>query len=300
MILTVTPNPAVDQTVILEEPLTASEVNRSFDYQFDAGGKGVNVSKYLAELDTDTVASGFVGGFTGQYLRDELDEAGVANDFVTTDDLTRLNTTILDPANEYKLNQSGPTIEAAAVEALIETVRSRDPDGILIGGSLPPGFDIDVVDRLATAGDWWTAIDTGGSLLTDLEAEYALCKPNRHELAEATDQPTETLEQAVDAARTLQRRGFERVVASLGTDGAVMVTDDSVYHAPALDVEATDTVGAGDALVAGVLSALEADVSESAALARGIAAAARVVREPGTGSPSFDDLRPDDVEITSI
>lgn len=300
MILTVTPNPAVDQTVVLDEPFSEESVNRCSDSQLDAGGKGVNVSKYLSELDAQTVASGFGGGLLGEYLTKELDAAGVAHDFVTTDEQTRLNTTILDPDSEYKLNQSGPSIAPRDIDKLVETVRSHDPDIVLVGGSLPPGFDPSDVDRLATAGDWWTAVDTGGDLLTRLDANYALCKPNRHELAEATGRPTNTLEQCVTAAKALQRQGFERVVASLGSDGAVMVTENAVYRAPALDVEATDTVGAGDALVAGVLAGVNEGLSEHEALARGIATAAQVVRVAGTRPPSFTNLHSDRVEITSI
>ncbi|MFC7197942.1 1-phosphofructokinase [Halospeciosus flavus] len=300
MILTVTPNPAVDQTVRLDDTLSADGVNRSSDTRFDAGGKGVNVAKYLAALDTDTVASGIVGGFLGEYVERELDAAGVANDFVATDGLTRLNTTILDAADEYKVNQTGPRVAATAVDELVETVRRHDPDTVLVGGSLPPGFDGDDLDRLATAGDWRTAVDTGGERLAELAADYDLCKPNRGELADATGLPTGTVEECAVAAEELRESGFTTVVASLGSDGAVLATEGSVYHAPALGVEVTDTVGAGDALLAGVLAALDRGASGPDALAAGVATTARVVQVAGTAPPSFTDRRAEQVEASSV
>ncbi|RBI62133.1 1-phosphofructokinase [halophilic archaeon] len=300
MILTITPNPAVDQTLSLDEPLSAGGVNRATDRRFDAGGKGVNVSGYLRELGVETVATGFVGGFLGDYLVDELDAANVPSEFVRIDGITRLNTTVLAEDGEYKVNQRGPPLGEAAVEDLVATVRDRDPETVLVAGSLPPGFDADAVDRLATAGDWATAIDAGGELLGTLEANYDLCKPNREELAAATGLPTGTVEACAVAAAELRERGFERVVASLGADGAILVSGEGAYYAPALQVEATDTVGAGDSLLAGVLAAFDAGESERRALARGVAAAARVVSTEGTEPPPFADLHVDGVEISRI
>ncbi|WP_433629947.1 1-phosphofructokinase [Halomicrococcus sp. NG-SE-24] len=300
MILTITPNPAVDQTVSLDEPLSAGGVNRATDRRFDAGGKGVNVSGYLRKLGVETVATGFVGGFLGDYLVDELDTANVPSEFVRIDGITRLNTTVLAEDGEYKMNQRGPPLGEAAVEDLVATVRDRDPETVLVAGSLPPGLDADAVDRLATAGDWATAIDAGGGLLGTLEANYDLCKPNREELAAATGLPTATVEECAVAAAELRERGFERVVASLGADGAILVSGEGAYYAPALQVEAIDTVGAGDSLLAGVLAAFDAGESERRALARGVAAAARVVSTEGTEPPPFRDLHVDGIEISPI
>mgnify|MGYP000457019514 CR=1 FL=1 len=95
MILTVTYNPAVDQTMTFDEPLVAETVNRATDARFDAGGKGINVSQFLAGMDTETVATGLLGGFTGDFVTDQLQAAGIETAFVATDEPTRLNTTAL-------------------------------------------------------------------------------------------------------------------------------------------------------------------------------------------------------------
>jgi 1-phosphofructokinase len=291
VIATVTPNPAVDYTVSLSGAPAPGEVLRTDRTRYDAGGKGINVSKYLDALETETLATGFLGGFVGEYLETRLATAGLPASFVTIDGTTRLNTTLLAPDAEYKINQTGPTVGAAAVGSLVETLRDRDPETVLVAGSLPPGVDTETVDRIATAGEWETAVDLNGDVLGELSAGYALCKPNRAELEEATGRTVDDVDSAVAAARSLRGRGFERVVASLGSEGAVLVSDDRAFHAPALDVDVVDTVGAGDALLAGVLDGVARGESNGGALRTGIAVAAHVVGVPGTRVPPLDDVR---------
>ncbi|MFC5971571.1 1-phosphofructokinase [Halomarina salina] len=290
MILTVTPNPALDHTLRVDAPLEAGAVARTDDAQFDPGGKGVNVSKYLTALDAETTATGFLGDPFGSLIRERLDAASVPNDFVDVGTPTRVNTTILAPDGEFKVNQNGPDVGPAAVDDLVATVERQDPDAVLVAGSLPPGVDPATVDRLARAGAWETTVDVGGSVLAELDAEYALCKPNREELAAATGRAVDTVDECLDAAEALRGETFRRVVASLGPDGAVMATPEGSYHAEALATDVVDTVGAGDALLSGVLAAFDRGESPPEALRAGIAVAARVVTVAGTGTPDFADV----------
>ncbi|PSP95622.1 1-phosphofructokinase [Halobacteriales archaeon QS_4_62_28] len=290
MILTVTYNPAVDQTITFDEPLEPEVVNRATDARFDAGGKGINVSQFLTEMGTETLATGLLGGFTGTFITDQLADASIPTDFVELDEPTRLNTTALAAGTEYKMNQNGPSVGADVVEDLVATIADRDPDRVLVGGSLPPGLTTDAIDRVTSAGSWQTAVDVSGDLLRELSAEYALCKPNREELAEATDMAVETIEACATAAASFRNQGFERVVASLGPDGAVLAGPDGVVHAKPPEVDVVDTVGAGDALLSGVLAALERGDSDELALATGVTVAAHVVEQAGTGVPALDSV----------
>ncbi|MDL5360661.1 1-phosphofructokinase [Halalkalicoccus sp. NIPERK01] len=293
MILTVTLNPAVDHTLELDEALVPASVARTDAATFDPGGKGINVSKYLVGLGTETLATGLVGGFLGRFLTAELADRGIPDDFVEIGDGTRLNTTILTPEAEYKINHGGPTVGDDAIETIVETIRRYDPKTVVVAGSLPPGLDAGAIDEVAAAGPWGTVVDVEGRLLSELDAEYALCKPNRAELAAATGEATTTVEDCVSAARNLRERGFDRVVASLGADGAILVTEERSLHVPALDVDVADTVGTGDALLAGVLSERHRGGSDEDALCAGVAVATRVVAVPGTGVPSFDGVLSD-------
>jgi 1-phosphofructokinase len=285
MILTVTPNPAVDHTLQLQDDLVSDAVARTDDVRLDPGGKGINVSKYLVELDVETVATGYVGSFLGQFLQKELATRGVPNDFVEIPGSTRLNTTILTPQSEYKINQNGPTIRESDANRVIDKLRHYSPETVVIAGSLPAGVSVETIDRIAEEGSWETVVDVGGDVLRDLNATYALCKPNRQELEAATGRDVDTLDGAIAAVRRLKEEGFERVVASLGKNGAVMATPDAVLHTPALDVDVVDTVGAGDALLSGVLAERRRGGSDEAALRTGVAVASSAISVSGTSVP---------------
>lgn len=290
MIVTVTCNPAVDQTVQFDGQMVPDRVLRASDARFDAGGKGINAAQLLTAMGRPCVAAGFLGGFTGSFVRSELRAAGIETAFVDVDGHTRLNTTALAAGTEYKLNQTGPTVDPAAVDALLDRVRAHDPDRVLIGGSLPPGLSAAAVDRIATGGEWETVVDTSGDLLSELDASYGLCKPNRTELGDATGADVATVAGCARAAAEFRDHGFDRVLASLGADGAVLASDDGLLVADAMDVDVVDTVGAGDALLAGVLGAWEGGADDETALKSGIAVSARVVQQAGTAVPDLDDV----------
>ncbi|MFC6731596.1 1-phosphofructokinase [Haladaptatus sp. DYSN1] len=291
MILTVTLNPAVDHTLTLDQPLTHGAVARTGDAQYDAGGKGINVSKYLTKRDVETYATGLIGGFLGEFIETRLDETGVHADFVEIAGRTRLNTTLHAPDGEFKINQHGPTVSLDAIDRIVERAHEHDPDSVVVAGSLPKGLDASAVDRIARAGPWETVVDVGGDLLTELDAEFALCKPNREELSAATGLPTKTLDECIAAGKALQRRGYDRVAASLGGDGALLVTPETVFHATALDVRVVDTVGAGDAFLAGLLSAYARGTGDEGALKEGVAVASEVVTTPGTTVPMLSNVQ---------
>jgi len=301
MILTVTPNPAVDQTIEIDEDLESDTVQRSTDAQFDSGGNGINVSQFLRALDDETVATGIIGGFTGYFIQQDLQTYDVPTDFVEVGEPTRMNTTILPPGKEYKLNQSGPEVERAAVDELIDTIQDHDPSLLNIGGSLPPKMDAADVDRIASAGDWDTALDVHGDLMQELENTYEYCKPNREELTEATGIEIDSIDDCAEAARQLQETGFERVLASMGGDGAMLVTPEETLYAPALDVDVVDTVGAGDSMFTGALWAYEQGWDDETALRAGVATSAQLVQTKG---PSIRDLDPeslmDEVRVWSM
>jgi len=169
-------------------------------------------------------------------------------------------------------------------------IQSYGPSMVLVGGSLPPGLDYRAIDRIAETGGWETSVDVGGEILAELEADYALCKPNRVELAAATGASVDSIEDCFAAAARLRESGFERVVTSLGSDGALVVSDDDCLHAAAVDVDVADTVGAGDAMLSGFLLELSRGNDARSCLRRGIAVASRIVTVPGTRMPPFDTL----------
>lgn len=301
MIATVTLNPAVDQTIKMNTGLESESVQRSVEAQFTSGGNGVNVSQFLQALGSETVATGLIGGFTGYFIEEDLDTYDVPMDFVWVDGVTRINTTILTPRSKYQLNQTGPTVDSAVIDELIEIVSEYDPATLNIGGSLLPGMDAADVDRIATAGDWDTAVEVPGEVLAELDADYEYCKPNREELEAATGREIESVTDCVDAAKTLQERGFECVIASMGSDGAVLVTPEETLYAPALDIDVVDTLGAGDSMLAAVLWAYDQGWDAERALRSGVVASAQLVGVMGSSVRELDpEPRLDEVRIWAM
>ncbi|MFC7231318.1 1-phosphofructokinase [Saliphagus sp. GCM10025308] len=297
MILTVTLNPAVDHTITVEGKLDSDAVKRASMSQYDPGGKGINVSKYLYGLGIETLATGLTGGFLGTYIEEQLVRQKVPNDFVEMGGCTRLNTTILTDEEEYKINQSGHNVKKETVREVVAKVREHDPEMVVVAGSLPPNLGPATIDRIARAGPWQTVVDVQGDLLKGLRSEYFVCKPNRRELGTATGMPVHTVEECVEAAQALRDEGFEHVVASLGDDGALLASPDGIYRAESQDTDVVDTVGAGDALLAGVLSTFVRGQSGTAALRMGVTVAAEVVSVPGTTVPEMSGLRSDSTDV---
>jgi 1-phosphofructokinase len=303
VILTVTFNPAVDHTIRLEEDLTDERVSRTNDSEFSAGGNGINVAEYLTALGMEAEATGPVGGFTGEFLKETLTEEAVETDFVETDGLTRLNETILADGDEWKINQEGPELGEKVVEKITEKIHEIDPGYVLVAGSLPPGLEAEDVDRIAASFKGKVVADLHGKVLRRLEEEYLFAKPNREELEEAVQTEVNSFQDCLDAAKKLRmEQNFEKVFASLGEDGVVLVTEDRTLHANTLSVEVADTVGAGDALVSGILSGLSRGLSWEDSLRRGMAVSRKVVSVEGTSMPEFEkvDEYADKVEIEEI
>jgi 1-phosphofructokinase len=300
-VVTVTFNPAIDYT-ITTDTLVDGEVARTDEARFDPGGKGINVAGYLTALDVRAVATGLVGGFTGSFIETSLDESDLAHDFVSVPENTRLNVTLSTPEAEYKINHDGPRVDAGAVARVVERIDAQDPETVVVGGSLPPGLGIDAIDAVADAGPWETVVDVDGPILDRLTASYAACKPNREELRAATGLSTETVDDCVAAADVLRGRGYERVIASLGPDGAVLVSDDGSTHVPAADVDVVDTVGAGDALLSGVLCGWVRGYTDEAALQLGVDVATCVVGTAGTAAEAVAnfDPAPDDADDRGV
>lgn len=319
MILTLTPNPAVDQTIEMDEPLEADTVQKSANAKFDAGGNGINLSQFVNAIGGETLATGVTGGFTGYFLEQELNRFGVPTDFCSVESgPTRINTTLLVPKpasphvsrmsenssierEEYQIRQRGPDVSEAIIEELIETVQKHDPEILTIGGSLPPGVEPEVIDRLARAGDWETAINVHGEVLVELQEDYEYCRTNRAAIETATGRTIGDVTDCEQAALELQERGFERVIASMGSEGAVMVTPEETLYSPAVDVNVVDTKGAGDALFGAILWAYEQGWDDETALRAGVATAWKLVTVAGSSIDTFDPReRMDEVQVWQV
>lgn len=299
MITTVTLNPSLDRTLMVSE-LTRGEVLRADAARDDPGGKGVNVARALAAHGDKPVAVLPVGGSIGRALVVQLADQGVDVEAVNIKGATRANITIVEPDGvTTKLNEPGPLLSAEEIDAVIDAVSRRAASGgwVVVGGSLPPGVEPGVVSMViaaAHAAGAPVALDTSGdALAAGVAAEPELAKPNLDELLEVVGGSAETLGDVVDACKRLAELGAKSVLCSLGPDGALLVKGDEVWHASAPPAEVRNTVGAGDALLAGYL--FTSGAPPASALRASVAWAAAAVRTPGTGVPL-----PEFIDIASV
>lgn len=293
MILTVTPNPSLDRTYELPG-LTRGAVLRATYDRVDPGGKGINVSRAVAAAYHRTIAVAPLGGPEGALLARLLGEHGIEAAGVPIVGSTRINVTLVEPDGTLtKVNAVGPEITVAEAEALLDAVRTRSAttDWIVCCGSLPRGLSrqwyAELVARSHRAGAR-IALDTSGAALIEaLRERPDVIKPNAEELAEAVCRPLETVGDAVKAAEELRERGARSVLASLGADGQLLVDGTGTYFGSARVDAVRSNVEAGDASLAGFLTA---GGRGPAALAAAVAHGAAAVQLPGSVMPTPADL----------
>ncbi|MET0703126.1 MAG: 1-phosphofructokinase [Mycobacterium sp.] len=260
MIVTVTPNPSVDRTVLLAE-LTLGAVNRGQRSWSEPSGKGVNVALALHAHGVAARAVVTAGGHVGVQLRQMLENTGletavvqIAGDIRSNISLTQSDGTVT------KINEPGPTLTGDESQSLTDVVTEllSGASWLVCGGSLPAGLPDGWYAELVAQGHRdgvRVAVDSSGPpLLKSLAAQPDLIKPNLDELAELTGRLPRTLGEVVAAAHEVRALGARTVLASLGSDGAVLADADGTLWGRAPVAAVVSTVGAGDAMLAGYLS----------------------------------------------
>ena len=293
-VATVTLNPAVDRTVSVAD-LTLGAVNRAELIGDRAGGKGVNVAAALAEQGHRAAALGFLGRENAAIFEAFFAGQGVADRCLRLPGATRMGIKIVDPVRgeTTDLNFPGLAPGAADLAALMRQLDEIDARWCVLAGSLPPGVETDFYAqaiRRLTARGVRVALDTSGDALAEAIATGPeVIKPNVHELAALVGRELADEAAVVAAARDLIAGGVGLVAVSRGADGAVFVTADEVVTARPPAIAVRSTVGAGDAMVAGIVAARLRGLSlaESARLATAFSlfALSRGAAAPVAGDP---------------
>lgn len=293
MIVTVTMNPAIDKTIDIDA-LDRGGLNRIQKVEYDAGGKGINVSKTIRELGGTSIAAGFLGGNAGRTIEAVLNDKGIQNDFIWVDGETRTNTKVFEKTGEVtELNEPGPQISDEQVEQLMKKLEGyADADTLFIfAGSIPNGVDKGIyrkmIERVHAHGAK-VLLDADGELFRNaLGAAPDIIKPNRVELEEfAGYDYRASLDELLATAKSLKSKGIGTVAVSMGKSGAMFVRDGYEVKCPALSVKAHSTVGAGDAMVAALAYAWDQKLDNEQTVRMCIATSAGAVTTIGTKPPS--------------
>lgn len=288
--MTLTLNPALDVSTAVDRVEPAHKL-RCGPPRLDPGGGGINVARVIGRLGGRVRAVYPAGGVTGQRLTDLLAAEGVETAPVPIAGETRESFTVADRSDgaEYRFVLPGPALTPAEQRLCLDATLQAAPPGAVIvaSGSLPPGVPPGVFGELAhgaRAANRRLAVDTSGApLAAALEAGVWLLKPNLRELSDHLGRPLADDAARLGACRDLIAAGAATLVAlSLGAEGALLVTRDEAWSAPALAIEPVSTVGAGDSFLGGLLWALDQGLSAAEALRHAVAAGAAALLSPGT------------------
>ena len=318
MIVTFTANPSLDRTATLDRPLTRGEVHRVEAVTVEGAGKGVNVARVLFDAGQDVRA--LLPAGPSDPILPALAAIGLPHEAVPISEAVRTNLTLTEAdGTTTKINEPGPTLSPEQVEACNALVlgAARGADWVVLSGSLPPGAPVDWYARLATALrplGCRVAVDTSDAPLQALidalpDAGFDFIKPNSDEIAQLTGGDAKELEAAArrgdprpvaQAARSLMERGIAAVLVTLGAAGAVLVTAEGAWYAPAPDIPVRSTVGAGDSSVAGYILAAVRGESPERRLRTAVAYGSAAAGLPGTSLPKPGDADPEVATATPI
>ncbi|NQX02829.1 1-phosphofructokinase, partial [bacterium] len=262
-IVTITLNPAIDQTVFIER-LTVGKVNRVHRHCRQAGGKGINVSSMLGGYGLPSTATGFLGRDNPRVFEELFKNPLIRDEFIRVPGETRTGIKIVDEATRETTDLNFPGLEPtfADLQQFEKILRKLVKPGrwFVVAGSLPIGISPDFFGEilaLLKRGGAKVAADTSGEALKIAIAGGAdLVKPNEHELAEFLGHELPDFASRVDAAQQLQREKVPHVILSLGSEGALFISPEKALMAAAPPVKVVSTVGAGDSLLAGYLAGL--------------------------------------------
>ena len=281
MLVCVCLNPSFDRTVSLRS-FVAGDVNRVLSARQDVGGKGINVAITARRLGIASCVLGCAGQNGIDAVRQKLDSERVAHVFLP-----------VDGEGVTELNEPGAPVNAANQRAFCDLLAEKTTAGqyVVLTGSLPPECPPEYYrDLMLSLPERLFVLDvSGAALIAGLAARPFLVKPNRSELQAALGRPLPTMADVHQAALELVDMGARNVLVSLGGEGALWVSESSAMFAPAVSVRVQSTVGAGDAMVGGVMAGLEKTGDIRRALAYGAAAGCASVMTEGTQL-----IRPDD------
>lgn len=297
MIYTLTLNPAMDKTVVIEN-FTSGGVNRIQSLRLDVGGKGINVSKCLKNLGCETTAAAFWGGAAGQRGIDFLHENGIGSLAVTVPEDTRTNLKIIDPARHENtdINEPGPTITEENLAELVQKLDGAIAPGdiLILSGSIPKGcahsIYRDLIGRYQAKGAKVYLDADGENFRLGITAAPALIKPNIDELNRHLNANLTEVPEIAAAAREFLKLGIQEVVVSLGGDGALLVKEGLCLKAEGLRVPVLSTVGAGDSMVAALACGTEKGLTDQQRLKLAIAISAASVMCSGTQAPEAEQI----------
>jgi 1-phosphofructokinase len=309
MIYTVTLNPAIDKTIIIDE-YKRGKVNRSLYSRKDIGGKGINVSKVLSSFRVENVCTGILGEENVEFFLDYLKKLDVKTDFYIIPGENRTNIKIVEKTygTITDINDKGFKVNDEDLEKFLKYFINMVAKGdlVVLSGSLPEGIGDyiykDMIEKLKQKSIKVILDADGDSLIRGVESIPYAIKPNIYELKKIVDVDEKDISSILDGGKYLIDKGIEKVLISLGDKGAIYITKKNAYMSKEIKVPIKSTVGAGDAMVAGMIYAMEKDYADYDLLRLAVACGTAKVMTEGTRIPDMETIREisKNIEIESL
>lgn len=264
MILTITLNPSVDIAYQLDT-FHLDTVNRVENVQKTAGGKGLNVTRVLKQIGEDVVATGFIGGEIGSYVKKQLTRNDIKNSFVEIGSETRNCIAVLHDGKQTEILEQGPTIQEHEALNFIEHLEIilNNVDVVVISGSLPKGlasnYYVEIVELCKKCGVAVVLDCSGEALKKVLESQQrpTVIKPNTEELSQLIGKEvTDDIQELKSVLSGQLFQGIDWIVVSLGAKGAFAKHKDKFYRVRIPKIKVVNPVGSGDSTVAGIAAGL--------------------------------------------
>lgn len=277
MILTITANPAIDRVYFVEN-FEIGKVYRAKRFSRSAGGKGINVARVAHLLGRGTAAMGFAGGYSGDFIKSEIEKQGIKNLFTPISEESR---TCINISNEYGVSgeilEAGPTILVEEKNRFLREYSDcvDDYEIICVSGSLPLGltsdFYIELINIARNKGKK-IIVDTSGNTLNDiLSSKPYMVKPNQDEISVLMNKEITTDDHIKEALFYLMEKGVEIPFLSLGKEGSAAMIEGRCYRFLSPSVKVINAVGSGDSSVAGIATGLDMGYTIEKAIKLGMA-----------------------------
>lgn len=258
MILTITMNPAIDKVYAIDD-FQVNQVFRPKAMTATAGGKGLNVARVARILGEAVMATGFLGGSTGQFIHKQVEKMGVINRFIPIQGETRICINIMDEKNttSTEILEPGPVVSREECNLFLEEYEKMldSCDIVTASGSLPKGVPVDFYNMLIeianTKGKKFILDTSGDYFKQGIQAKPYMVKPNKEELEKAVGSHFGTFHDYESVLMKLKEQGIQLPVVTLGKDGCIAALEDGIYRFFAPSVKVLNTVGSGDSFVAG-------------------------------------------------
>lgn len=298
MIITVTLNPSLDSFISVNDILI-DDVNRVVRIQKEPGGKGINISKIIHEVGGETLATGLIGGHEGRQVEELLEKYDILTDFTQIEGATRTNIFVhnLKTNTQTRFDAAGPQVFPHELDRFMKRMVfliESNPDMIIFAGTIPPGvaiFDYQTLIRAAHDSEIKTAIDADGEILKELikEALYFI-KPNVYEAERLLGKKIKKEEEIVKAVRQILDEGVQIAVISKGSEGIIGGNKEEIWEVKPPVVEATNSVGTGDAFIGGAILRLSLGNSLEESFKYGVACGTSAAMALHPGLCTWNDV----------